>query len=373
MVTDETEILECFPLRCVSLCSISFSSIHFVFFPGNLAAAVAAAAALPAAAPRASNDASSPPRAQPNRTSGRRRAAVATPPPPPNRRLSSPREALPPPPVRTRLSSRGAGAPSSSATGATSACPNGRGSAEAAAVPASPAGPAAVLNGSSERPLVVLPVPSRSRGAGRTRGTTNGRCGFDLHPDPDAARRAVAIPAAAVNRLPVFQVLNISGPDVIHIKRLAKSAAKVFDPLVTFCAQARVDIDVAVRHLERFEPRLGVCVRSWGACCLLSKVANNSAAYHKALAKKGQAGQAAAAAATAGGATLPSPTRPLPPPPTRRLPPPPTRPLPPPPNRSVRPSSPAARVRSGTNASDHATVDSATGAQSAEDFFASHR
>ena len=109
---------------------------------------------------------------------------------------------------------------------------------------------------------MVLPVPSRSRGAGRTRGTTSGRCGFDLPPDADAARRAVAIPAAAVNRLPVFHVLNISGPDVIHVKRLAKSAAKVFDPLVTFCAQARVDIDVAVRHLERFEPRLGVCVRS---------------------------------------------------------------------------------------------------------------
>jgi len=109
MVTDATEILERFPSRCVSLCSISFSSIHFVFFPGNSAAAVAAAAALPAAAPHASNDASSPPRAQPNRTSGHRRAAVTTPPPPPNRRLSSPREALPPPPVRTRLSPRGAG------------------------------------------------------------------------------------------------------------------------------------------------------------------------------------------------------------------------------------------------------------------------
>ena len=207
---------------------------------------------------------------------------------------------------------------------------------------------------------MVLPVPSRSRGAGRTRGTTNGRCGFDLHPDPDAARRAVPIPAAAVNRLPVFDSLNISGLDVVYVKRLAKSAAKVFDPLLTFCAQARTDIDVAVRHLERYEPRLGVCVRSWGACCLLSKVANNSAAYHKALAKKGQAVQAAAAAATAGGAPLPLPTRPLPPPPTRSLPPSST-------------SSPAARAGSGTNASDHATVESATGAQSAEDFFASHR
>jgi len=178
----------------------------------------------------------------------------------------------------------------------------------------------------------------------------------------------VAILAAAINRLPVFHVLNISEPGLIHVKRLSKSAAKVFDLLVTFCAQARVDIDVAVRHFEPFEPRLGVCVRSWGACCLPSKVANKSAAYHKALENKGQAGQAAAAAATAGGATLQTPTRPLPPPPTR--------PLPPPPTRSVRPSStrsPAARARSGTNASDHATVDSATDAQSAEEFFASHR
>jgi len=95
----------------------------------------------------------------------------------------------------------------------------------------------------------------------------------------------VAIPPAAGNLLPDFDVLNISGLDVLHVKRLTKSAAKVFDPLVAFCAQARVDIDVAVRHLERFEPRLGVCVRIWGACCLLSKVANNSSAYHKALTK----------------------------------------------------------------------------------------
>jgi len=90
---------------------------------------------------------------------------------------------------------------------------------------------------------------------------------------------------------------------------------------------------------------------------LLSKVAKNSVAYHKALANKAQAVQAAAAAATAGEAPLPSLTRPLPPPPTRSLPPSST-------------SSPAARVGSGTNASDHETVDSA---QSAEDFFASHR
>jgi len=93
---------------------------------------------------------------------------------------------------------------------------------------------------------------------------------------------------------------------------------------------------------------------------LLSKVDNNSAAYHKALAKKGQAVQAAAAAATAGRAPLPSLTRPLPPPPTRSLPPSSTSP-------------PAARAGSGANTSDHATVDSATGAQSAEDFCASLR
>jgi len=85
---------------------------------------------------------------------------------------------------------------------------------------------------------------------------------------------------------------------------------------------------------------------------LLFKVANTSEAYLKALAKKGQAGKAAAAVATAGGATLPSPSWPLPPPPTWSLPPSSTR-------------SPAARARSGTNASDHATIDSATVAQSA--------
>ena len=72
----------------------------------------------------------------------------------------------------------------------------------------------------------------------------------------------MAIPAAAVNRLPVFDALNISGLDVVHAKRLANSAAKVFDPLVTICAQERTNIDVAVRHLERYEQWLGVCVRS---------------------------------------------------------------------------------------------------------------
>jgi len=104
--------------------------------------------------------------------------------------------------------------------------------------------------------------------AARTHGTTNGRRGFDLNPDPDAVRRAVAIPAAAVNRLPAFDALNIPKLEVVHGKRLEKSNAKVFYPLVTCCAQARTDIDVVVRHLERYEPRLGVCVRSWGPCCL---------------------------------------------------------------------------------------------------------
>jgi len=112
---------------------------------------------------------------------------------------------------------------------------------------------------------VVLPVPSRSRAAGRSRGTTNGRCGFDLHPDADAARPAVAIPAAAVNRLQVFDAVNVSGLDVVHVKRLENSTTHVYDPLVTFCAQARTDIDVAVRLLDRYEPRLGVCAGSWGA------------------------------------------------------------------------------------------------------------
>ena len=112
---------------------------------------------------------------------------------------------------------------------------------------------------------MVLPVPSRSRGAGRSRGTTNGRCGFDLHADPDAARRAVAIPVAAVNRLQVSDALNVFGLDVVHVKRLEKSTAHVYDPLVTSCAQVRTDIDVAVRHLDRYKPRLGVCTGNWGA------------------------------------------------------------------------------------------------------------
>jgi len=81
--------------------TLLFDQIHYL----------SGAATLPAAAPRASNDASSPPRAQPTGSSGRRRAAVARPPRPPNRRLFSPRDVFPSPPVQPRLSLREAPPP----------------------------------------------------------------------------------------------------------------------------------------------------------------------------------------------------------------------------------------------------------------------
>ena len=263
-----------------------------------------------------------------------------------------------PRPARRRNSF--AGAPISATTGATSACPTGRGSAEAAAGSAGPDGSAALSNGSAESPLVVLSVPCRSRGAGRTRGTTNGRCEFDLHPDPDAARRAVAIPAAAVNRFPDFDALHISGLDVVPVKRIEQSTAKVVTPLSPVAHSREPTVTWLSGTWNGTSRGSAFASGAGDPTVFLQKVANNSAAYHKVLAKKGQAVQAAAAAAKAGGAPLPSPTRPLPLPPTRSLPP-------------LSTSSPAARAGSGTDASDHETVDRATCAQSDEDFFASHR
>ena len=158
-----------------------------------------------------------------------------------------------------------------------------------------PSGPAAFSGAKRTQPLVVLP-PTRRVG-GRRKSRTNGRLGFDLENDPNSARRTVALTGGSINRMPIFDnpAVGISSVEKTHLQSIARQAARFFDPEVTFCQQSRADLTTAIAFLELKEPRLGVCERSWGACTLLSKAANNRAAYIAAKA-------ACAAAKDAGGA-----------------------------------------------------------------------
>jgi len=175
-----------------------------------------------------------------------------------------------------------------------------RPTAAGAAVPgvgggSAPSGPASFSGAKQTQPLVVLPPTQRE--GGRRKSRTNGRLGLYLVNDTNSARRTVAITGGAINRMPIFvnPAVGISSAEKTHLQSLARQAAKCFDPEVTFCQQSRADMTTAIAFLELKEPRLGVCERSWGACTLLSKAANNRAVYIAAKA-------AFAAAKDAGGA-----------------------------------------------------------------------
>jgi len=188
-------------------------------------------------------------------------------------------------PIRPRASESGAAA---------------RPTASGAAVPgvgggSAPSGPASFSGAKQTQPLVVLP-PTRHEG-GRRKSRTNGRLGFDLENGPNSARCTVAVTGGAINRMPIFDnpAVGISSAEKTQLQSLARQAARFFDPVVTFCQQSRADMTTTMAFLALKEPRLGVCERSWGACTLLSKAANNRAAYIAAKA-------ACAAAKDAGGA-----------------------------------------------------------------------
>jgi len=116
-------------------------------------------------------------------------------------------------------------------------------------------------------------------------GRTNGRMGFVLDEDAHAVRRTVPVPegSPSVNRMQVFDVpaLGIPGAEKKHINRLTKRAAEFFLNDRPFCQQARHVIAGAIIYLEQHEPRLAVCVRSWGSCALLSKRANYAYEHYR--------------------------------------------------------------------------------------------
>lgn len=144
-------------------------------------------------------------------------------------------------------------------------------------------------------------------------GRFNGRLGFDVDPDPNAERRTVSSPAGvSVNRMSVFTHPAIAIPeaDQAHVHTVTKQAAQFFNKKVHFCKQTRGAINDAVAYLELWEPRLAVCVRSWGACSLLSSIANDAAEY-RARAHQLAAARAAVRSNTAL-ASVPAPRSPPP-------------------------------------------------------------
>lgn len=136
------------------------------------------------------------------------------------------------------------------------------------------------------RPPVQLPRPSRaprlppSEGGlatRRRRGHTSGRCGFELSPDPLAARRSIVGPPPAVNKMSI-DALGIPEADKPKLHALVTAAAKEdFKPKKTISEQKRHRMAAAILYLEAHEPRSAVCIRSWGACALLSRKVNNEA------------------------------------------------------------------------------------------------
>lgn len=63
-------------------------------------------------------------------------------------------------------------------------------------------------------------------------GRTNGRLGFDVYPDADAARRTVPSPeGVSINRMPVLAhpAINIPEHDQTHVDALAKQVKGLFN------------------------------------------------------------------------------------------------------------------------------------------------
>ena len=73
--------------------------------------------------------------------------------------------------------------------------------------------------------------------------------------------------------------MAISSVGKTDLQSLAQQAARFFHPQMTFFQKMRADLTIAIVFLELKETRMGVCQRSWSACALISKTANDRAAY----------------------------------------------------------------------------------------------
>jgi len=118
--------------------------------------------------------------------------------------------------------------------------------------------------------------------------------------------------AKSVNRMKVFgsAALGIPISNAQRLRGLDRWAAAEFvkGERQTFCTQNRDVPEQEVTRLELDEPRLAVCVRSWEACALLSRTANNAADYAVQVAGQSRATPPAAAAESAASKSLPPPS-----------------------------------------------------------------
>jgi len=125
-------------------------------------------------------------------------------------------------------------------------------------------------------------TPCRCRQPRRGRAHTNGRGGFDLPADPHAVARTLAAPPPPVNKMPVFgnDAVGIPPDRVLFVRSIVRAAVKeYFTSYLTWGYQHSQDMEQAITYVELHEPRLAACVRSWGACALLSRAINNKAAH----------------------------------------------------------------------------------------------
>ena len=126
------------------------------------------------------------------------------------------------------------------------------------------------------------------------------RSGFVLDDVPNAARRVVAVPdgASSVNRMRLVGVAAVGIPDneveVRRLRQVTHLAATHFNKTKPFCQLERLVLGHAIAYLELHEPRLAVCVRSWGACALLSRLSNKRSEHRARMEAKREAAAAAA-------------------------------------------------------------------------------
>jgi len=113
-------------------------------------------------------------------------------------------------------------------------------------------------------PGVIPPVIAVLEFAQKTaRGTTHRSCP----------------PPPPINKMSI-DTLEIPKGDMRHLHALVATAAHAYlKPKKIFSDQKQHRMATAISYLELHEPRLAVCIRSWGACVLLSRKAHNKATY----------------------------------------------------------------------------------------------
>jgi len=151
----------------------------------------------------------------------------------------------------------------------------------------------------------------------RGRAHTSGRCGFDLPADPGAAARTLEAPPPPLNKMAVYgnDAIGIPPDRERFVRALVRAAVKeYFVGWHTWGHQEEEAIALAVVYVEHHEPRLAACVRSRGACALLSRAINNKAAWARCSCKAALSAADGAHGSSAGvGATGAESTRAGPP------------------------------------------------------------